>query len=662
LRFFLITAAVITLAALPVWAQDDALPTDDEALIARERIRSEVEGIIAELNAPAGVDAAELFHGSSERLAALGPPVVPYMAAEIDRPTAFTYNVAAYVLGLVGTPEARAALEKAVARADQRDAGNFSLAQKVWALLGLAMAGGPRSLELMAEGAWTGPREMLSRTTLVELAALLTAPESVPILVGWLTRFDTDETVQPRLIYTIRALGRIGDPSTRDAIRPFLKHERWHLRKEAALALAKIGDVSDGEAIAALLNDDTREVREAAAEALELLQPPGMTRPILARLDVEDYTPVRVKLYAALAATGDPDLLTALTGHWGRDDYLDRARLVTAVATLGNPKGLNLLRVGLRDPVGNVSGAAVRGLAANDSPAARDTLLAQLLSPQWHVASGAAEALTALGESRAAPRIADRLLRGELGEPVTDPRRRSSIRLLGDCLVTLRYTEPKADLEKAARSQPDPEIVEYLEELVMRLDALETLGDDVAKWTALLESDNAAMRLLAIDKLSELGGKPAVRSLVGFFEGADKVEQIATLKALGRIGSLDAMPLLATLLLDETYDAHDVRQLRDTAAWAARRIGGQESIDLLRRSVKRREGRDVNVLVYLAVLDGPGALAELEAYRVSRFRDLDWFRGEEQERIDWMRRELSAGRSISSLDLPPEEINLGPWW
>jgi hypothetical protein len=114
--------------------------------------------------------------------------------------------------------------------------------------------------------------------------------------------------------------------------------------------------------------------------------------------------------------------------------------------------------------------------------------------------------------------------------------------------------------------------------------------------------------------------------------------------------------------MDEAYDAYDLRQLRSTAAWAARRIGGKKSVDLLRRSVKRREGDDMNVLVYLAILDGKNALPELTAYRFARVRDLEWQRGKEQERIDWMRRELSAGRSLSSLDLPPEEIELGRWW
>jgi HEAT repeat protein len=657
MRTIAIAIAVLFLTTFWAWAQTE--PTDDEALVASQRIRSQAEGIIAELNAPAGRDPAELLRSTTDRLVALGPPVVPYLVAEIDQPTAFTYNVAAYALGGIGNDEARAALEKAVGRVNEGK-GRFQVAQKTWALLGLAMAGGPRSLELMAEGTWVGARQMLEGTTLVELAGMLTTPDSVPIFVEWLERFDTDETEQPRLIYTIRALGRIADPSTRDAILPFLEHERWHLRKEAILALAKLGDLSVTDRIVARLEDGTVEVRRAAMDGLDLLQPPGKVRPVLLRLETEEDTAVRVRMYAWLAGTKDPALLEAFRSHWGRENYLDRSRLMRAVGALGDPKGLNLLREGLRDPVPNVIDSAAHGLATIDSPAARDTLLAAIRSPGPRMSAAVAE-LTSLGERRAAPRIADRLLRGELAHPVTEMSRREGIRFLGDALVTLRYTEPIADLEKAVEGQTDPVIVAYLRELVARLRAIGQRGDDVGKWIELLASGEPALRVLAIDRLSDLGGKPAVEALSGFFETAEGSEKLLTLLALGRIGSSAASPLLEKILTGGAHDGRDSRELREAAAWATRRIGGAGSVDLLRRSVKRRDGRDEKALVYLAVLDGKRALPELSAYRLSRLRDLEWMRGLEQERIDWMRRELSAGRSISSLDLTPEEIELGHW-
>jgi hypothetical protein len=273
----------------------------------------------------------------------------------------------------------------------------------------------------------------------------------------------------------------------------------------------------------------------------------------------------------------------------------------------------------------------------------------------------AVEELTALREGRAAPRIADRLLRGELVQAVTQLSHRDDIRFLGEALVTLRYTEPIADLKKAIKGQTDPLIVDYLRGLVTRLTAIDQRGDDVEKWIELLSSPDEALRLLAIDRLSDLGGKPAVGTLARFFETAARPEQVETLEALARIGSSAALPLVEKILMGEAFEDRDSRPLRDAAAWAARRIGGHPSIDLLRRSVIRRHGLDEKALIYLAVRDGNNALPELSAYRVSRLRDLQWMRGLEQERIDWIRRALSAGRSISALDRPPEEIELGRW-
>jgi hypothetical protein len=37
-------------------------------------------------------------------------------------------------------------------------------------------------------------------------------------------------------------------------------------------------------------------------------------------------------------------------------------------------------------------------------------------------------------------------------------------------------------------------------------------------------------------------------------------------------------------------------------------------------------------------------------------RFLGWFRGMEQERLDWVARRLSTGRSIDSVDVPPHRI------
>jgi hypothetical protein len=44
--------------------------------------------------------------------------------------------------------------------------------------------------------------------------------------------------------------------------------------------------------------------------------------------------------------------------------------------------------------------------------------------------------------------------------------------------------------------------------------------------------------------------------------------------------------------------------------------------------------------------------------RVPRLRYLGSSRGIEDERLQWIRRELRAGRSISAVDVPPEQLEL----
>jgi len=138
-------------------------------------------------------------------------------------------------------------------------------------------------------------------------------------------------------------------------------------------------------------------------------------------------------------------------------------------------------------------------------------------------------------------------------------------------------------------------------------------------------------------------------------------EGIEILQALRRIGSPETIPFLEEILMAPAFDAYEVRQWRSMAAWAALEIGGEQMSSTLRRSAERREGRDVDVLVYLAVLAGADALPTIRKYLIPRLGYLEWERGLEHERLGWIIRQLSEGDSIASLDRPPIEIALGRW-
>jgi HEAT repeat protein len=656
----------LALAALPALAPafTQAASPGEQALVERERARAEIESIVADLYRPAPPGTENRFHEASARLIAIGEPAVPFMVSEVDEPSAATFNIAAYVLGSIGTPEARDALRKAVARAES-DGGKFGAARKIWAIYGLALAGDEEAVRLLDQGLWVGPNELMDRVGLVELAAVLTAPRSVPILLEELQRYRDDETNQPRLIYALRALRLIADPATFEPVASFLGHERWQLRLEATRALAELDDPRVVDRLFATLDDPQVDVREAAAKGLASLKPFDRTRDVLARLETEKATAVRIPLYHLLGESGDEHVLEAFRSHWGRPDYLDRAAILHGVADIGSRKGLDLLVKGLHDADGSVALVAIDGLTRLGGSEARDALLSALRSPSRGLVDTAIGSLAQLGDSQAAPRIARFLFEGYLAQPVTDPQRITTIRAASEAFVKLHYTAALPGLRKAAQAQLDAgvqsQIAFYLQGVVRQLTDIERFGNRAKKWVEALASDDEPVLHVAITRLTEIGGPVAAEGLIAAFPGADTDDRFEILRAIATLRSRKAVPLIERLLLDPEYDARKLRHLRAMAAWAARRIGGPEMADLLGRSVERRQGLDIGVLTYLAQLRGREAVPVLQRYRVSRLRDIRFDRGYEVDRIDWLIRELRAGRSIASLDRPPDEIALGEW-
>jgi HEAT repeat protein len=599
-----------------------------------------------------------LFQRSVDRLVAVGTAVVPFMAAECDLPTAYSYHVATTVLGKMGTPEAVTALRKAVERSESAS-GQFGTALKTYAILGLALAGESDAVRLIEEGRWSGGQPVVNDMSLVELAAILTAPDSIPVLLEWLERYIDDEFMKPRLKFALRALGWIGDPSVTEAILALRHAEPPQLRREVMLALGNLGDAAAADTLFEALDDPDPEVRRAAAYALEILSPTSKNRELRSRLESAENVAVRRALYRTLATAG-PSQLKTYREHWGREHPHDRLEIIRVVSGFQDPRGIDLLRAGLDDHVGTVIIAAAEGMSSLGTPQARDALLALLSNPDWIVASVAVAPLVELRERRAAPQIANRLLTHELSRPV-DLRHRDEVRRLAGALVALDYVDALPALRAAAEIQSHPAIAAEIDSAIRRLAAVERRGNDVEPWVPLLHSERDDLRRLAIDRLASLGGPIATTALVASFDAASEPDRLLILDALGRTGSTEAFALLDRILTTEAFDAYSQRRLRSTAAWATRQIGGKKAIELLRRSVERRQGLDMDVLVYLAVLDGREAIPELRAYRTSRLLDLWWFRELEFKRTDRMVRALARRQGLTDLDRPPGEIHLGNW-
>ncbi len=655
--------AGLTLAILPgrPAAGETASSSDTEDLVKKERLRSQVEAIFADLHNPPPRDEkqAPLFTWITERLLALGPDVAPLMQAEIESRSRLTYNVAAYVLGFLHPPGAKEALLKAAEEANQ-DLGPFGHDRKLWVAYALAVSGDPEAVDVLDSGKVNCIRkEFVHDMTVLEVVSILTAPGSTARLLEKLDRYgkSDDRELKDRLYIVLNALRRVADPSIREKVLPYLTNEQPYVRDAAAKALAATGDPAVVDRLIAALEDPAGFSRFGTAMALEGLKPPGRTKQLLARLEVEQESAIRGALYRTLAATGGESMVEPLLNQWGRDDALDRTLLVDAVGKIGSRKAINFFRNALQDPDNRVVLHAMAGLAAIGGPGPTDSLLALLQDPRWPVEEEAIRLLVQQHETRAAPRIADKV-RQALAAPISDPTEREATFIRAEALADLRFTGVLADVRKALEIQSDPTVLDFLQGLGKRLSAYQERKDDVSRWVDALASGDPDLRRLAYRRLGELKAPGAVRALTESFGRVDVDEGEEVLRSLGRIAPQEAAPLLERVLLDPSFDAYERAPLRSMAAWAASRVGGAKMGDLLRRAAERRDGRDVDVLVYLAVLTGRDALPLLEALRAPRLRWFDWHRGPELERLDWIVRELRAGRSIESLNRPPDEIAL----
>lgn len=657
-------AAALFFASRAGSAETPPLSEEAARIVERERLRSSVESVLAELEAPRPETPGELasmFDRTGRALIELGPPVADFMIAELERPVPATFYTAAYVLGRVPTPLGTEALLHALEVAEN-EGSKFARSRKQWIVYALALQGHPDAVDLLDRAApRVGAEEFMEGMRLIEVVAMLGLPSSRERLVAQLDQLAQEEGAERRIEMRLRALGRLADRSSAAKIASFLSHTHAMVRAEAARALGLLADPAVADHLVKALEDPEVTVRLQAATALFDLKPAHRLKPLLARLEVEPHPSVRVMLYRTVASMGGDAMIEALRSHFGREPYEDRLGLADALGDLGSVKGLNMLRASLRDADVGVVARAMLALERIGTPGAIDSLLATLADPRWPVVQTAVETLSRLGEKRAAPRIAEHLLGRVRDKPAADPARRDEVYKLGDALVALRYVEPLDPLREAVAVQTDPEVVRYLNDLVKRLSLLRDNGTSTARWTEATSSAEPLVRKLAYGRLADLGGSAAARALVSAFERVPMDEQVEILRALARLGLPEAAPLAERILAEDSFDDLQKAPVRAMAAWLARRVGGERMRAALRRSAARREGQDIYVLTYLAVVEGPEALPLLRSVRGPRLRWFTWMRGAEQDRLDWILRRLELGQSLAALDRPPDEIGLEAW-
>ena len=643
------------------WAQPDppVRPSTAE-LIERERIRSTIETAFVLINARPTERAGSLedFVDATERVLALGPPAVEFLLPDLEAPRPERFFFAVYVLGRLGAPEAEQPIRRALAAADQEPVEiEFSRHRKAWCAYALAMLGHADAVDLLDAGNRKAARTELTRDlTALEAAALLTAPASTERLVKQLDRYLQDEELKQRRQFTLRALMRIADPSVRQpAILKLVDDDDPRVRAECIKLLGTLDVPEDRVKLVAALEDPVYAVRAAAVNALAEALPSELTGQILAALETQNELYVRGRLYETVAGLLGARALNVFRTYWDRGPD-DRAWIVRAMARVQDPRGLALLREALRDPNDSVRSVAVLALGKLQSSGATEALLTALRDPDWPVRLEAIRLLVERGERRAGPRVATLLVDETLPAFWTSGPLRTRVRQMGDALVALRYTAPLDRLRQAVPKLDDPETATFLTRVIKLLAALDARQDKRAEWIETLTDPDPDLRRLATERLGELGDDASIDALVQAFDRTDDAERLWILEALGKAASPRAAPLLERVLNANEFDLATRSAVREMAAWAARSIGGEKMTGALRRSVERREGQDYPVLIYLAQLAEAEALPTLQLVRAARVKHPKWDRGLQQQKLEWVIRQLAAGRSIRDLDRPPAAL------
>lgn len=653
-------AATIGVALFFSVANVGAQPsTTAERLIREEQVRQSVEDafdLMAVTSSDGGIKNDNLVR-AVDLVVAIGPEAIPYLIVELEQGHHDTFFFSVYALGRLGTEPCEKALREAAARADKLP-GDWAALQKAWCCWALGLMGIADAIDIVDDGRHlSGHTPIHGNFTVLESIAVQAAPESLDHLKKRWENFDSES--DPRYserVILLKAIGLVPCPESREILIRAMREEHPVLARRAAYSL---GANDSPEAMTALLEAlDTPDirVRRAVALALNDTLPVGHLEIPIARLKIEEHPIVRGALYKMIARAGGAQYTDLLLEQWEHEDPVDRMQLVQVMPELDHEKVLPVLEKALRDPESRVFVAAATAMANLGSADAVQKLIDSVSSPFWTLASSCVDQLVRINATHAAESIATRLIDSELADVVKDPRRRMRIEKLGDALVTLGGTDRMEALREGATRQKDGFLVEYLDRQVKRLQTLQDNGKKTKRWLEALDSPDPDVRMLAYQFFGHHGNAKVARTLVDMFGRVEPEEGLAILRALGHIDCDASRELIERVLTAAEFDAYERAALRDQAGWNARQIGGKEMRDLLERSIARRDGRDTRPLVYFAVLAGADAVPVLDRYRTRRLFYIAWKRGDELKKLDWIRRELIHGRSLESVDLPPQEL------
>ena len=630
-----------------------------EDLVQREEIRSAVETAIENYLGATGGKRIDAAIEGIRSLSEYGDKAVPYLANELEQENLGSYDFVAYALGVLESPAAEIALREAIERAEATP-GAASMARKAWVCWALSLHGEIDALKLVNEGTHRSAKFPMHRQmTVLEVIAVQTAPESVPILLQQLETWSEIEDQRGDQRFVLRALRRLGHSASEPALIKIIEQNKDQpaLRAQTADALRSVETPDSVAALTLALQDPEPGVRRAAAFALMWMDRPGDVAKLLEILASEEDLRVREALYKIVAAHAQPAQVPQFLAQWNRPDPEDRRHFISVLPSLKSDKATSILLQAIEDPSEAVAMTAVIPLAETEDPAALSRLREVLAStPRWGIVREIAKVATANDIEKLAPPLVQRFVEASKLDAESQRGLMSATDRMAEALIALRYTSALSKIRRAREAATDSEMIEVLDGTIDAMELLRKNGKDVAKWIPLLRDADPMRSRLARHRLAELGGEASTNALLEAYDGLDTLAKLDTLLLLERMDSPAVRALLRRLLLEPEYYEGEHEGERKTTAGIVRSFGDQEMLDLLIEAVRLRDGRDVENLIYVAAIAQKEALPLLDEYRLSRFQYLSLTRGYEQEVLDWIARRLESGLPIERYDQPANRM------
>ena len=168
----------------------------------------------------------------------------------------------------------------------------------------------------------------------------------------------------------VAVLGVVAGPGAIEQLTASLANEHPGVRRETVRSLAKVGGENAGLLVTSMLGDSDPEVRAEAARAVSALKAERAYKPLMEILKQGDEEEVLEQVLRALGGLGDASAVSAIEKRVAGSMFSSpptgvRVAGLTALASIGTPHAMSLVKKARKDKDPEVSSAAAQLLAEN---------------------------------------------------------------------------------------------------------------------------------------------------------------------------------------------------------------------------------------------------------------------------------------------------------